>query len=251
MSVKVLTESIPVSNNVQLVMDRIAEILVYELANQRTLNPAEADSFDIRVYTDRFSPLDQFKKDKRSLVNIELSDDSMQSNVTAIHGKQQESVTINLYVYSVGTSTETADGHTPADLDAAVKVKQTRNIINRILKADINANLQFDTKEERSNIVNSVKIEAGQYLVPDFDNRDFGPVVAMRIALSCNIIEKPMINNGVPFESIVIDIEKDDTGLVYTTLEYSESYYADMLYNNDRYDAVSADYLETSENLIH
>lgn len=220
MSVRTLTELIPYSSNVQLVIDRIAEILVYELANQRVLAGANASDYDIRVFTDRFNPLDQFSNDNRSLVNIELSDESTQTNVTATHGKQQESVTINLYVYSVGVASETPTGHIPADYDAAIKVKKTRNIINRILKADINANLQFDTHDERKNIVNSVKIVSGQYLIPDFDNRDFGPTVAMRISLTCNIIEEPMINNGVPLESIVINIEKDDTGQVYAKLEY-------------------------------
>lgn len=215
MSVKTLTELIPYSSNVQLVIDRIAEILVYELANQQTLAGANASDYDIRVFTDRFNPLDQFSNDNRSLVNIELSDESTQTNVTATHGKQQESVTINLYVYSVGVASETPTGHIPADYDAAVKVKKTRNIINRILKADINSNLQLPR-----NVVNSVIIQSGQYLIPDFDNRDFGPTVAMRISLTCNIIEEPMINNGVPLDSIVIDIEKDDTSQVYAKLEY-------------------------------
>lgn len=223
MSVKTLTELVPYSSNTQVVMDRIAEILVYELANQRALAPSQggnAEDYDIRVYTDRFSPLDQFREDKTPLVNIELSDDSTQTNVTATHGKQQESVTINLYVYAAGVSRDTPTGHIPADYDASIKVKKTRNVINRILKADINSNLQFDTPAERSGVVNSVIIQSGQYLMPDFDNRDFGPVVAMRISLTCNVIEDPMFNNGVPLDSIVIDIEKDDTGLVYTTLEY-------------------------------
>jgi hypothetical protein len=43
----------------------------------------------------------------------------------------------------------------------------------------------------------------------------------MRIALRCNVIEEPLINFGVKLESIVIDIEKDTTGRVYTTLEYT------------------------------
>lgn len=223
MSVKVLTELVPYSSNVQLVIDRIAEILVYELANQRAIAPSfggNPDDYDIRVYSDRFNPLDQFKKDKRSLVNIELSDDSTQTNVTAPHGKQQESVTINLYIYSLGVARETVTGHIAADRDASTKVKKDRNIIIRILKADINSNLQFDQPSDRKNIVNSVIIQSCQYLMPDFDNRDFGPVVAERIALTCNVIEQPMINNGVELESIVIDIEKDDTGLIYATLEY-------------------------------
>lgn len=215
MSVKTLTELIPYSSNVQLVIDRIAEILVYELANQQALAGVGASDYDIRVFTDRFNPLDQFSNDNRSLVNIELSDESTQTNVTATYGKQQEGVTINLYVYSVGVASETPAGHIPADYDAAVKVKKTRNIINRILKADINSNLQLPR-----NVVNSVIIQSGQYLIPDFDNRDFGPTVAMRISLTCNIIEEPMINNGVPLDSIVIDIEKDDTGQVYAKLEY-------------------------------
>jgi len=101
MSVKVLTESVSFSSNIQVVIDKIAEILVYELANQQSL-ATTPDDYDIRVYTDRFQPLDQFKKDKTSLVNIELSDSVIQSSVTATFGKQQESVTINLYVYSVG-----------------------------------------------------------------------------------------------------------------------------------------------------
>ena len=218
MSTKVLTELIPHSSNIQLVIDRIAEILVNELSNQQALAPVNggtAADYDVRVYIDRFNPLDQFKTDKRSLVNIELSDDTTQTNVTANHGKQQETVTINLYVYATGTARDTPRGHMPADKDASNKVKKDANVIKRILKADINENLQLPRT-----IVNSVIIQSGQYLVPDFDNRDFGAVVAERVSVTCNIIEQPMINNGVELESIVIDIEKEDTGLVYTTLEY-------------------------------
>ncbi len=218
MSVKVLTELIPYSSNTQVVIDRIGEILAAELANQQALAPGNGGDpadYDIRVYTDRFDPLDQFKKDKRPLVNIELSDDTAQTNVIATSGKQQTATTINLYIYTVGVSSETAEGHTPADLMASISVKKTKNIIQRILKADINWNLQLEPK-----VVNSVIIQAGQYLVPDFNNRDFGPVVAMRISVQCNIIEQPMINSGVPLELMVIDIEKDDTGLIYATLEY-------------------------------
>ncbi len=223
MSVKVLDSLVPYSSNIQLVIDRIAEILVYELANQRSLasqnggNPAD---YDIRIYTDRFNPLDQFRGDKRSLVNIELSDASTQTAITANHGKQQRSVTINLYVYSMGVARETVAGHIPGDKDASTKVKKDANLIERILKADINSNLQFDHPTDRANILNSVTIQSSQYLMPDFDNRDFGHAVAERISITCNVIEQPMINNGVELESIVIDIEKDDTGLVYTTLEY-------------------------------
>ena len=244
MSVNLLTESIPFSSNVQVVIDKIAEILVYELANQQTL-ATDADDYDIRVYTDRFQPLDQFKNDKRSLVNIELSDASMQTGVTATYGKQQESVTINLYIYSVGTSIETDTGHRPADYDASVKVKKTRNVINRILKADINSNLQLDRS-----IVNSVVIQAGQYLVPDFDNHDFGPVVAMRVSVQCNIIEQPVVNNGVPFDQIQIDILKDDTGLVYASLLYEKNGLTAMQGYNDTYDELSQDYTETVDDMF-
>lgn len=218
MSVNTLTELVPYASNVQVVIDRIAEILVNELANQQALAPGNggnAADYDIRVFTDRFYPVDQFSTDKRPVINVRLSDQAVLPKVTATHGKRQDTVTIAVYAYAVGTSKETVDGHITADYEASVKVKKIQNVINRILKADINSNLQLPRT-----VVNSVIIESGQYLMPDFDNRDFEPVIAMRTTVTCNVTEQPVVNNGLPMESIVIDIEKDDTGLVSATLEY-------------------------------
>jgi hypothetical protein len=219
MSIKLLTQLVPFSSNTQLVINKIAEILIYELENQQKMAALignDADDYNIRVYTDRSDPLDQFKDDKTALVNVELADNIVDLKATAIYGRQHESVTINLYIYALGQARETTTGHIPADYDASQKVKKVRNVINRILRADINSNLQLNR-----HIVNSVIIDSAQYLTPDFNNREYGSIVAMRIALRCNVIEEPLINFGVKLESIVIDIEKDTTGRVYTTLEYT------------------------------
>lgn len=218
MTTSVLTELIEFKSGVQTLIDKIAEILVNEFANQQALAVGEGKDptpYDIRVFADRFDPLDQFKKDFRPLVNITMSDDSTRTAVTATYGDNQKSVTILIDCFGVGVAAETVGGHTPADLTASRNAKAAANLVRYILRADINNNLQLDRK-----LFNSVVMQSEQYLQTDFNSRQDTPVVAMRFMLTANVTDKTMINNGAELDSIVIDIERGDSGEIYATAEY-------------------------------
>lgn len=218
MTTKVINELIEYKSGVQIVIDKIAEILVNELANQQAIAISEGkdpDKYKGRVFTDRYEPLDQFKKNKTPLANIFESDDSTKLGSTATSGKTQDMVTVFIDCYGIGSAKQTASGHTPADLDATNSCRNFSDLVRRILSADINENLQLDRK-----VVNSVIITSGQLFIPDFNARQLEPVMAKRLTLQCNVIDQPMVNNGVPLESVIIDIEKSDSGEVYATAEY-------------------------------
>lgn len=219
MATEVITELIDLSANpIQLVIDKIGEILVNESANQQALAIAEGedpDLYKMRVFADRFNPFDNMKTDTTPIVSIKESDDSKKLAVSANHGKQQKLLTLNIDCFGIGRAEQTVEGHKPADLDASQDGRRVANLVNKILKADINDNLQLDRK-----VVNSVNITGEQYFEPDFDSRQMGPVVAKRITLQCNVIDTPVINNGVELLSIVVDVERGDSGEIYTTCEY-------------------------------
>ena len=59
----------------------------------------------------------------------------------------------------------------------------------------------------------------GQYLEPDFDSRQLGPVVVKRLTLQCNVMDLPVINNGVELQGVVVDIERGDSGEIYAKIE--------------------------------
>lgn len=218
MTTNVLTELIEFKSGTQTLINKIAEVLVNEFANQQALAVAggkDPTPYDIRVFTNRFKPFDQFKTDFRPLINITLSDDSTKTSVTGVYGDNQKATTILIDCFGVGIATETPEGHTPADLAAALSVQDAANLVRYILRADINFNLQLPLK-----LFNSVVMQSEQYLAPDFNEQQEAPVVAMRLMLTANVTDKTMINNGAELDSIVIDIERGDSGEIYATAEY-------------------------------
>lgn len=219
MTTEVIPDLIDLDTNpIQLVIDKIGEILVNESANQQALAIAggkDPDLYKIRVFADRFNPFDNMKTDTTPLVSIKESDDSKELSVSGNHGKQQKLLTINIDCFGIGRAEETVSGHRPADLDASQDGRRAANLVNKILKSDINSNLQLDRK-----IVNSVNITGEQYFEPDFDSRQMGPVVAKRLSLQCKVTDTPMINNGVELLGVVVDVERGDSGEIYTICEY-------------------------------
>jgi len=219
MATSPLTDLIDLSSNpIQLVIDKVSEILVNETANQQSLATAEGkdpELYKFRVFADRFNPFDNMREDRTPLVSIKESDDSKKLSVSGNHGKQQKLLTLNIDCFGVGKAEQTAEGHRPADLDASQDCRRLANLVNKILKADINENLQLDRK-----IVNSVNIVSEQYLEPDFDSRQLGPVVVKRITLQCNVMDLPEINHGVELQCILVDIERSDSGEIYASCEY-------------------------------
>lgn len=205
-------------NTIQIVIDKVGEILINESANQQALALADGQDpelYKLRVFADRFNPFDNMKDNVTPVISIKESDDSKQMGVSANHGKQQKLLTLNIDCFGIGRAEQTAAGHRPADLDASQDCRRVANLVNKILKADINNNLQLDRK-----LVNSVNITGEQYFEPDFDSRQLGPIVVKRISLQCNVIDTPVINEGVPLEGIVVDVERGDSGEIYTTCEY-------------------------------
>lgn len=219
MAVDLISGLIPLDNNaIQIVIDKISEILVNEVVSQQSKavsEGADPDLYDARIFADRFTPFDQFKKNTTPLVSIRESDDSKELSVSGNHGKQQKMLTLFIDCFGIGKAEQTEEGHRPADLDATQDCRRIADLVSKILKADINVNLQLDRK-----LVSSVNIVSEQYFEPDFDSRQMGPVVAKRLSLQCKITDQPMINSGVPLEGIIIDIARGDTGEIYTTCEY-------------------------------
>ena len=219
MTTEVISELIDLEDNViQIVINKISEILVNESANQQALavlNDKDPSDYLIRVFADRFDPFDNIKNDHTPIVSIKESDDSKKLSVSGNHGKQQKLLTINIDCFGIGRAESTAEGHKPADLLASQDSRRIANFVNKILKSDLNSNLQLDRK-----IVNSVNITGEQYFEPNFDSKQFAPVVVKRITLQCNVTDTPVINNGVPLLGVVIDVINGDGGEIYTTCEY-------------------------------
>lgn len=218
MTTNLIAELIDVDvNPIQLVIDRVSEILVNEARNQQKLAIAagfDPLSYDFRVFADRFDPLDSVKKDKRAIVSIKESDNSKKLSASGNHGKQQKLLTLNIDCFGIGSAGQTVEGHRPADMDASHNARRLSNLVTHILKSEINHNLQLDPK-----IVNSVNIVSEQYLEPDFDSRMLGPIVVKRLTLQCNVTDDPKRNQGVKLQSTVVGIERGDSGEIYAKIE--------------------------------
>ena len=220
MATNLLPSLIDLSNNpIQVLILKIGEVLVNESANQQAKAIAEGkdpEPYKMRVIADRFNPLDELKTNTTPLVSIEESDDSRLIESSGGHGKQRKLVSINIDCLGTGVAKQTDTGHRPADLDATERCRNLANLVNKILVlADLNNNLGLDRK-----YFNSMGIQSEQVLNVDFDSRQMQPTIAKRLVLQCRVTDTPVINEGVPLDSIVVDIERGDSGEIYTTMEF-------------------------------
>lgn len=209
---------IPLDKNpIQIVIDRLSELLLFECENQKDLAykaGADPKQYHFKVINDRFNPYDNFKDDSTPLVSIKESDDSNRTEQSANFGKQHKLLTLHIDCFGVGRAESTEDGHRPADLDAVTDCRRLSALVSAILKADVNENLQLDRR-----LVNSVALVSEQFFIPEFDGRQMSPVCAKRITLQCNIIDTPPQQDGGLFDEIAVNVRHGKNGevtLLYT-----------------------------------
>lgn len=133
------------------VRDRIAEILVLESAAQQVLATTaseDPDLWKLRVYVERsapweawmFDPLDA-AFDHSPMVNVSVDTGAYNDRSSNTIMRQSVDVTYNIDCYGVGVSTETVEGHSPADLTAATEAQRAHRLVRRFLMSSVHTYL--------------------------------------------------------------------------------------------------------------
>lgn len=132
-------------DNVEIIRDQIAAILVTEVAAQMALATAAAkdpNDWKLRVYTERSNPWEQFLNpnepgfDSSPLVNVWVDNMNYDPKASNVMERQKTEAVYNIDCYGYGYSrTDGGTGHIPGDKDAAFEVQRALRLVRNILMA--------------------------------------------------------------------------------------------------------------------
>lgn len=149
----ILATLIDKQDNLEVIRDQIAAILVTETANQMALATAalkDPADWKLRIFTERSNPWEQFRDpneagfDPSPLVNVWVDNTSYDPKASNVMERQKTEAVYNLDCYGYGRSkTDGGTGHIPGDREAAFEVQRALRLVRNILMAAENTYLQL------------------------------------------------------------------------------------------------------------
>lgn len=129
-------------DNVEIIRDQIAAILVLEVASQMALAIAAAkdpDEWKLRIFLERSNPWEQFLNnptDSSPLINVWWDNSNFDLKASNIVERQKSETVYNIDCYGYARSADNAaGGHKPGDREAALEVHRALRLVRNILMA--------------------------------------------------------------------------------------------------------------------
>lgn len=213
-------------DNVELIRDQIAAIILVEQARQQELAAAadkDPDLWKLRVFLERSDPWDEFQpgedgvaKDSTPIVNVwwANSDDGEHGSNTV--ERQRVTGTFHIDVYGYGVSRETDAGHDSGDETAALEAQRAGRLVRNILMS------AHYTYLGMRGVVGRRWRHSAQFFQPAIDGRPLAHVSAMRIALRVDFNEFSPQHVPVPLALISVAVKRIDTGELLFTADYPQ-----------------------------
>lgn len=217
-----ITQLIDKLDNFEIVRDQIAAILKLEVTNQMQLATAagkDASLWDVDVFLERSNPWEQYQNAEITdpnapIVNVWFdsanSDDSASDTVE----RQKVNGTFNVDCYAQGISTETGEGHTPGDQQAALNLHRVIRLVRNILMAGTNTYLGLQ------GLVWNRKIESVTIFQPSADDTTMQNIVGARLVFRVVFNEFSPQVAPVPLELLSVQVVRSETGEILLATEY-------------------------------
>lgn len=215
-------------DNVELVRDKLAEILVLEVASQKALalaaspTPKDPRLWDLRVFVDRSNPWADYIDaetgdvlDAIPVVNISLDSETFDARRGDTVERQTAAATFNVDVYGYGVSEETDDGHTAGDARAKAEALRAMRLVRNILMSAeyTYLGLRGIVARRWPSTITLFDIEV--------DSRTVAHVCAARLELAVDLLEFSPQVQGEALELISINVARRDTNEIYLRADYS------------------------------
>jgi hypothetical protein len=225
MPVPVVQSLIDKVDNLRVVRDQIATILLTNSARQQELAQAaikDPAPWKVRVFVDRtdctgeFTSHDEEEDKPRDLpipiVSVLVEESSYDRARSAPVGRQQADGKYYLDIYAGGISTDTSDGHMPADQMAAEELLRVYGLVRNILVSDICQNLGM-LGVVGDHWCESFKVM--QLRAADRDKPNVDHVAVGRLELSVSFLEYAPAYEGTLIEAITGTVKRTETGEIY------------------------------------
>ena len=211
-------------DNMEVVRDQIAGILVLELTNQAKLaGEAGKDKrlWEVKVFTERTNPWSDYvnapddELDATPIINVWYDRASIDQKASNPVERQRHNATFNIDCYAYGVSKETSAGHAPGDQVAREASHRTVRLARNILMASEYIYLAMQ------GIVGKRMTRDISTLEAAIDARNVQQISALRLSLDVQYNEfSPQFTPEI-LEGITVEIKrKDFSGQIYLTAEY-------------------------------
>lgn len=234
-----LPSLIDVRDNVEIVRERIVEILAVEIAGQKAKAVAAGKDprlWDVKLFMERQNPWELFlevqgKKtiDITPFVNVAYDQDSPEKPRSSSL-QVPTTATFNIDIYAAGVSEETPAGHIPGDEAAVLARDRVRRIVRNILMAEPYRTLGDPPSsiDRETGEVTSARVIADRWIrattafeVPS-EARLLVKIAACRIAFEVSFREGVPVRPGVSLAGVQTALRRGPDGsLTYFEADFS------------------------------
>ncbi len=209
-------------DNIEIIRDQIAAILVTEVASQMalaTLAAKDPDDWKLRVFTERSNPWEQLlnsQTDTSPIINVWVDNANYDKSASNIMERQKTEAIYNIDCYGYGRAkTDGGAGHIPGDRDAAFEVQRALRLVRNILMAAEYTYLSL------RGLVWSRWPQSITIFQPQLDSHTAQQIVGARLAFRVEFNEfSPQIIPEV-LELVSVDVIRAEDGEIVLEADYS------------------------------
>lgn len=209
-----ILELIDKRDNVEIIRDQIAAILVVELANQQLLSGQPQPS----VFIERSNPWGQFLDATplmQPAINVWWDSSTFDEPTSNVVERQKSEAIYNIDCYGAAISQDDgASGHSPADLQAALEAQRAVRLARNILMAGSYTYLGL------RGLVWKRFPQTISMFQPQIDNHAVQRILGARLALQVHFNEFSPQYVAETIETLMIDILRKETGQLLLRAEY-------------------------------
>ena len=226
MSAKITT-LITRRDNVEIVRDKLAEILLVESAAQqeiaRVTDGEDPESYRLRVFTEAHAPWDEYLAqptgqsepiDTAPIVNIRWEESIADASSSNVIERQKVTGTYFLDCYGYGIARATDDGHVSGDESAALEAQRAARLVRSILMAGVYTYLGLQGTVWRRWWHGARAIE------PPIEQRPAQYVQGVRISMKIDFNELSPQVQGVPLAGVDITVRNASGEVTLLQLSY-------------------------------
>lgn len=216
-----LSELIDKQDNVEIIRDQIAAILVLEVANQMSLATTagkDPDDWKLRVFTERSNPWDQFQNnptDRSPLVNVWWDTEAFDLKKGNTVERQQAEAIFNIDCYGYAVSSDNVGGgFNPGDQEAAFEAQKAVRLVRNILMAAENMYLKLQGTVWRRYVQSVTSFQ------PDQNGQQVQQILAARLSFSVEFNEFSPEVDSETLCLMSVDVLRVEDGEIVAQADY-------------------------------
>lgn len=213
-----ISELIDKNDTFEIVRDKIAAILLSEVANQQrlaTLEGQDPDRWKLRIFSERSNAWEQFQDDcDHPLVNITYESSELDANAAGSTVESQKYTAIyHLDCYAMGVS----EGEQQGDENAALKIHAVIRLVRNILMSGEYTRLGL------KGVVWDRRVQNITVFRPDASDEMVQKIVGARIVFRVTFSEHSPQVEGPTLEVIGVQLKRAETGEIFLEMEYAQN----------------------------